>query len=168
MRDHHEIGLMPAALAFVLALGFVSPRSGAAENYVVDALGRLTSVTYDNGGSIHYTYDANGNILSIVTTLSPTAVDGEPVPALEFALGQNTPNPGSTRMSISFSTPSRGNVTLRVFEVSGREVAALVNGVLEAGRHIVRFDARRWAAGVYFYRLEAGGLTKTRRLVVLR
>ena len=151
-----------------IALGFWSPSPSAAENYVVDALGRLTDVTYDNGGSIHYTYDPNGNILAIVTTLDPTAVEGESAPALEFALAQNTPNPGSTPMSISFSTPARGPVALRVFDVGGRQIAALVDGVLDPGRHIATSDARRWAAGVYFYRLEAGGRTLARRLVVLR
>ncbi len=145
-----------------------APRlSLAAETYQHDAIGRLTDVAYANGGSIHYTYDANGNLLSIVTTLAATAAEGIH-PAYDFALGPTLPNPGSGRRNLLFSTPVRAHVTLRAFDVSGRMVATLVDETLEAGRHNLRFFTDRWGNGIYYYRLEMAGRVRSGRVVVLR
>jgi len=159
---------LAAALVLVLWSSSiaVSPVD-AAETYQHDALGRLTNVAYANGGSIHYTYDANGNLLSIVESLAVTGVE-EGTPAFEFALGRATPNPGSGARSIAFSTPARAHVALRVFDVSGRLVTTLVDAELDAGRHNLRFSSDRWGNGVYYYRLEMAGRMRSGRLVVLR
>ena len=154
-------------LAAALALAATPHLALAAETYQHDPLGRLTGVAYANGGSIHYTYDANGNLLSIVTSLAATAVDGG-VPALQFALGPTTPNPGSGPRSMAFTIPARGHVTLRVFDVAGREVATLYNRVLDPGPYNARFSTDRWGNGVYFYRLETAGHVRSGRMVVLR
>jgi YD repeat-containing protein len=136
------------------------------ESYTHDAIGRLTDVAYQNGGSLHYTYDANGNILSILTSLATAIEDANP--QLQFALGSTIPNRGSGPRSIVFSTPARGHVTLRVFDVSGSEVATLFERVLDPGLYVARFSSGRWAGGVYFYRLETGGRVRLGRMVVLR
>ena len=153
-------------LAIAIALAVPASRALATETDTYDAIGRLTDVAYQNGGSLHYTYDANGNILSIVTSLA-TAVEESGAP-LDFALGPTTPNPGSGPRSIVFTTPSRGHVTLRVFDVSGHEVATLYDRVLDPGRYVARFSSGLWAGGVYFYRLEMGGRVRVGRMVVLR
>ncbi len=167
MKANVEKTLASAALLVALALLGGTAPAHAAETYAYDAIGRLTDVAYANGGSIHYTYDANGNILSIVASLAATAVEGGG-PALEFALGPTTPNPGSGPRSMAFTIPTRGHVTLRVFDVSGREVATLYDRVLDAGRYNAQFSTDRWSNGVYFYRLEMGGRVRAGRLVVLR
>ena len=100
------------------------------------------------------------------TFMDLTAV--EESPPFEFSLEQSTPNPASARTIITFSTPTRGPVTLRVFDVRGRQVATLTNGILNSGPHTVEAQTGHWAAGIYFYRLEAAGLHKVRRLVVVR
>jgi len=138
----------------------------AVETYQHDAIGRLTDITYANGGSFHYTYDANGNLLSIVTSLA-TAVGDESAP-LQFALGPTTPNPGSGARNMAFTIPARGHVALRVFDVSGRVVATLYDRVLDAGHYNAQFSTDRWSNGVYFYRLETAGRVRSGRLVVLR
>jgi YD repeat-containing protein len=153
-----------AALLYLSLPG--TPRAAAMESYTHDAIGRLTDVAYQNGGSLHYTYDANGNILSIVTSLATAVEDASP--QLQFALGPATPNPGSGPRSMAFTIPARGHVTLRVFDVSGREVATLFDRVLDPGRYVARFSSGRWAGGVYFYRLETGGRVRVGRMVVLR
>ena len=158
--------LSPAAIAAALSLAGAAP--AVAETYIYDAVGRLTSVSYDNGGSIHYTYDANGNLVAIVTDVSITAVEGEAVPSFQFALGRATPNPGSGARSISFSIPSRGPVTLRVFDVAGRSVATLVDDLYDPGRYVARFSSDGWAGGVYFYRLTFEGRTHSGRMVLLK
>jgi YD repeat-containing protein len=153
-------------LALLLTPLIASPSVHAAETYAHDAMGRLIDVAYANGGSLHYTYDANGNLLSIVASLATAVEEGGTVP--EFALGPTLPNPASGSRSIVFTTPVRGHVTLRVFDVSGREVATLYDRVLDSGRYVARFSSDRWAGGVYFYRLEMGGRMRVGRMVVLR
>jgi YD repeat-containing protein len=138
----------------------------AAETYQYDAIGRLTDMAYANGGSLHYTYDANGNVLSETTSLA-TAVEDASAP-LRFSLGPATPNPGGSIRNLYFTLPARAHVTLRVFDVAGRLKATLVDHDHDAGRHDVRFFTERWATGVYYYRLESAGRVRAGRLVVLR
>ncbi len=151
---------------FVLAL-WTPSAARAAETRQYDALGRITDVAYANGGLLHYTYDANGNLLSTVASLAATAVGGT-IPRFEFALGPAMPNPGSGPRSVNFSTPVPARVTMRVFDVSGREVGTLLDGELPAGRHALRFTTERWGNGVYFFRLSMPGRVREGRLVVLR
>ena len=157
------------AVAFILALCVLAlwaAPAPAAETYGYDTMSRLIDVAYQNGCAIHFTYDANGNILSIITSLA-AAVDADGAP-LQFALGPTTPNPGSGARDVSFSLAAPGRVTLRVFDVTGRLQATLVDRDLERGRHDVRFFSDRWTAGVYFYRLESAGKVRSGRMVVLR
>jgi YD repeat-containing protein len=135
------------AFAIAFALARWAAPAPAAESSTYDTQSRLTDVTYQNGGSIHYTYDANGNIPSIVTSIATSVEEGQA--PLQFALGPTTPNPGSGPRHLVFSIPSNGHVTLRVFDVSGRQVATLLDRVLPAGHHDAQFSTDRWAAGVY-------------------
>ena len=154
------------AFAIALALTLWAAPAPAAETHTYDALGRLTDLAYANGGSLHYTYDANGNILSIVTSIATSVEEGQT--SLQFALGPTTPNPGSGARHLMFSIPSDGHVTLRVFDVSGRQVATLLDRVLPAGRHDAQFSTDSWAAGVYYYRLDLGARSRAGKLVVMR
>ena len=163
VRSHPGLA---SQLVTALAVAAWASLALAAETYQHDAIGRLTDVAYANGGSIHYTYDANGNIVSVVTSIA-TAVEESGAP-LQFVLGPTTPNPGSGQRSVAFTIPSRGHVTLRVFDVTGREVATLYDRTMDPGRYVARFSSDRWSGGVYFYRLELGGRVRSGRLVVLR
>ena len=158
-------------LAFALTIAcatmlWVTPAQ-AAESHTYDTQGRLTDLSYQNGSSLHYSYDANGNILSIVTSLLVTGVE-EVSAKFQFALGPTTPNPGRGSRNVYFTLPARGRVALRVFNVNGRLQATLVDRDLDKGRHDVRFFTDEWGAGVYFYRLELAGKTRSGRMVVLR
>jgi YD repeat-containing protein len=159
-----------AAAALVLAvLAAASPPGArAADTFTYDAVGRLTLVSYGNGGLLAYTYDDNGNVLSIVTSLGTTAAEESPAAPLVFALGPATPNPGPGARAVRFSIPGAGHATFRVFDASGRLVATPVDRALPAGRYEARLAADRWAAGVYFYRLTLGERTLSGRMVVLR
>jgi len=81
-------------------------------------------------------------------------------------LSQNYPNPsrGETVINYSLSTPSRTNLSL--FDVNGRLVKVLVNGVKEAGTHTLRLNGGSLTAGVYFYRLQTGNFSAVKRMVV--
>jgi hypothetical protein len=85
-----------------------------------------------------------------------------------FALSQNYPNPFNPATTINYQLPAQSYVTLRVFDVLGREVATLVNGVEQAGNKTVSFDAHGLASGVYYYRLQSGDFVATKKLLLVR
>ena len=85
-----------------------------------------------------------------------------------YALEQNYPNPFNQMTNIKYQITDKGKVSLRVYDVSGREVATLVNEELGAGTYQVRFDAGSLASGVYFYRLQSGDFVETRKLILLK
>jgi YD repeat-containing protein len=155
-----------AVLAVALATAWPAAPLHAAETYAHDAQGRLTDVAYQDGSSNHYTYDANGNLLSIVSTASTTDAGPTSAEPLRFALGPAMPNPGSGDRRIVFSIATAGHVTLRVTDVAGRAVATLYDRELAPGRYVASFASARWPGGVYFYRLENAGRSLTGRMVV--
>lgn len=85
-----------------------------------------------------------------------------------FSLEQNYPNPFNPTTTFSFSIPYSSFVILKVFDVLGREVGTLVNEERRSGTHSVEWDASGFASGVYFYRLQSGGLSETRKLILAR
>jgi hypothetical protein len=91
-----------------------------------------------------------------------------PIPPLVYSLGQNYPNPFNPRTTIPFALPEASAVTLRLFDLSGRQVTTLIDETLPAGEHRVTLQPDDLASGVYFYRLDAGTFRKVRRLTLVR
>jgi hypothetical protein len=91
----------------------------------------------------------------------------ESVPA-EIQLYQNYPNPFNSETRLGFRIQERGFVSLKVFDVLGREVATLVNDVKPPGTYEISWNAKGVASGVYFCKLTAGGFVQTRKLLLLR
>jgi photosystem II stability/assembly factor-like uncharacterized protein len=85
-----------------------------------------------------------------------------------FALKQNYPNPFNPATTICFSLPSRSFVSLKVFDALGREVSILLADELPAGTYTQQWNAAKMSSGIYFYRLQAGSFTETKKLVLLR
>jgi poly(3-hydroxybutyrate) depolymerase/ligand-binding sensor domain-containing protein len=102
-------------------------------------------------------------------TLVPTAVDHQKdnLPT-HYSLSQNYPNPFNPTTRISFSLPSRAFVSLKLFDALGRQVAVLVSKELSAGTYSSQWNASDVPSGVYFYRLQAGSFSETKKLIVLR
>ena len=86
----------------------------------------------------------------------------------EFALLQNYPNPLNPSTVISYQLPVNSFVTLKVYDVVGREVRTLVNGPKAAGTYTIQFDGSNLPSGVYFYSLRAGDFTSVKKLVLLK
>jgi len=86
----------------------------------------------------------------------------------EFELHQNYPNPFNPTTTLSYALPEGSNVKLTVFDVSGRQVAKLVDGYRNAGLHNVQFDAKGLASGIYIYRLTAGSFNATGKMVLMK
>jgi hypothetical protein len=99
----------------------------------------------------------------------PTSVDGgQKETPQSFELSQNYPNPFNPTTSIKYQIPSTSFVTLKVFDVLGREVATLVDEIESPGEHQVTFDAGQFANGLYIYRMTAGAWTESRKMLLLK
>jgi hypothetical protein len=85
-----------------------------------------------------------------------------------FYLGQNYPNPFNPSTNIKYSIPADGNVSLKVYDLLGKEVATLVNEPQQAGTFDVVFDGANLASGVYYYQLITGELTATKKLMLTK
>lgn len=84
------------------------------------------------------------------------------------SLFQNSPNPFNPSTTITYNLPSGMNVLLEVYNVLGQRAAKLVDGVENAGRHDVTFNASNLASGIYFCRLRAGGTVATRKMILAK
>ncbi|MBK8981404.1 MAG: T9SS type A sorting domain-containing protein [Ignavibacteria bacterium] len=119
-----------------------------------------------NAGQYNYRLkqvDFNGNfeyfnLSNEITIASPD----------EYSLNQNYPNPFNPSTKISFQIPTDGVVTLKIFDISGKEVSELVNGNLNAGFHTINFNATSLTSGVYFYKLTAGNFTKVMKMSLIK
>ncbi len=87
---------------------------------------------------------------------------------IKFELYQNYPNPFNPTTTIQFDIPKASFVTLKVYNILGREVATLVNEKREAGRYEAKFKASTLSSGVYFYRLQAGDYVSTKKFVLIK
>ena len=85
-----------------------------------------------------------------------------------FALSQNYPNPFNPTTTVSFDLPKKSFVSLKVFDVIGREVATIVSKEMSAGSYSRQWNAENIPSGVYFYRLQTGSFTETKKLVLLK
>ena len=86
----------------------------------------------------------------------------------EFSLSQNYPNPFNPSTNITFKLPKNGNVTLKVFNTLGQQVATLVNADYVAGTHTVNFDASSLSSGVYIYTLSSGDFLAAKKMILLK
>lgn len=103
-----------------------------------------------------------------ITVAGQTGIDDGPAAPERFELLQNYPNPFNARTTIAFVMPSRGRVTVEIFNLLGQRVDGLLDSDLAAGRHEMTWDAGDRQSGVFFYRVAVDGLTRTGRMVLLK
>jgi len=113
-----------------------------------------------------------GNNLYIdrVTSGILTGIEGNAITLTpdKFELSQNYPNPFNPVTKISFSIPKQSLVSLKVYDMLGKEVAKLVNEVKTAGVYNVNFDASSLSSGVYFYKIEAGNFSEIKKMMLIK
>lgn len=97
----------------------------------------------------------------------PQIADGMVLPT-EYQLNQNYPNPFNPTTVISYQLPENGFVTLKIYDVLGKEITTLVNEYKEAGYYEASFDASSLSSGVYFYKLQAGNFVTTKKMLLAR
>jgi hypothetical protein len=105
--------------------------------------------------------------IDIAISQVPSSADGNTGPAT-FKLLQNNPNPFNPSTIINFSIAKPGFVTLKVFDLLGREVATLVNDFTEQGNYRINFNAVSLPSGIYFYQLKAEGFSAVKKMILLK
>jgi photosystem II stability/assembly factor-like uncharacterized protein len=137
--------------------------SAPTPNYIFHGLSFLSATT---GWATADVDTAGGFIFRYSGTLA-VPVQGSPSEK-KFALQQNYPNPFNPSTTISFTIPNAAVVSLKVYDVLGREVATLINGRLAAGTHESIFNASKLSSGVYFYKLQAGDFVQTKKMLLVK
>jgi len=97
-----------------------------------------------------------------------TGVNDKTPQPLAFSLEQNYPNPFNPTTKIKYSIPRRSNLTLKIYNVLGQEVATLVNEAKPAGSYEINWNANKCASGIYFYQIKSGEFIKTKKMILLK
>jgi hypothetical protein len=85
-----------------------------------------------------------------------------------FALEQNYPNPFNPTTSIKYSIAKEGFVNISIYNALGEKVGSLVNELKKAGNYEINFDAREFASGIYFYRMESGSFISIKKMMLIK
>ena len=126
---------------------------------------------YDELNSISVMKNISADAIHIYNsnfTDIPTEVEDQSAIITEFKLSQNFPNPFNPSTSIQYAISSTQFVTLKVYDLLGREVATLVNEEKTTGSYEVEFDGNNLTSGIYFYKLKAGSFVETKKMILLK
>jgi hypothetical protein len=157
------------ARPFVNAANPITPYEGVPANW-------KTTQGYPVKENLRYTNStlltaASGNPLGDLTWFPEITVGvreiSNAVPS-KFNLEQNYPNPFNPTTNINYSITKAGQVSLKVYNVLGQEVATLVNQVQNAGHFVVNFDASKLASGIYMYTIQSNGVSLTKKMMLLK
>lgn len=119
----------------------------------------------------HTSANPNGEIRGQVATGNIAIVGIQQISTIvadKYALYQNYPNPFNPSTDIRFDLPKSGFVSLKIFDITGREVAREINQNLAAGTYKVTFNARALSSGLYFYKLETDGFVETKKMALIK
>lgn len=129
------------------------------------------SVIMDQPGQkIYYKVKAFGKEFTntVSTTIIPFKIGTGKYNEFSYVLNQNYPNPFNPATKITYTLAANSHVSLKVYDLLGNEVAALVNERKPAGYYSVEFDAGNLPSGIYFYTVTSGNFTYTRKMILLR
>ncbi len=141
------------------------------ENYLDTNLRLITgdarSAVFTTGGTFFTSRALTGELRYVVSTTTGITNLNTGIPE-GYKLSQNYPNPFNPSTNIKFDIPEKNNVTLKVYNVHGQEVAVLANGEYTAGSYVVNWNASGIASGVYFYTIQSGSFTQTKKLLLVK
>lgn len=125
-----------------------------------------TGCSLTNSSGYSYT-TGRPNIMLVMNLATGNTNNNSSVPQT-YSLSQNYPNPFNPVTKINFAIPKQSFVTLKVYDVLGREVKTLVNEIKTVGYYSVDFNASDFSSGVYFYRFETEGFTDVKRMLLIK
>ena len=147
-----------------------SDPTGAEFSWRLNILGGDSTENVPIGGDTLYLYTQKG--LSVFDTIRVhgLTVDVNEVPntPASYYLSQNYPNPFNPSTKINYSIAAAGIVTIKIYNILGREISTLVNEEKSAGKYEVNFNASALASGVYFYQIKAGGFVSSKKMILLK
>jgi len=138
----------------------------AKNNWLVKEIQPSTYYPLNNDSSYNVTTTQLQGFERVLDNATITSVEQRPIIARQFTLEQNFPNPFNPTTHLRFTIADVRFVTLKVFNVLGQEIASLVKNTLPAGSYDITFDARSFSSGVYFYRLTAGNIVQTKKMIL--
>ncbi|MBC8043889.1 MAG: T9SS type A sorting domain-containing protein [Rhizobacter sp.] len=149
-------------------VGFGSGATFSGGYAMVSGGGMNNFSSTNSQGNMADSLGGNGNAFSNSDDGSASlTVEASPIPTA-FGLLQNYPNPFNPTTAIQYQLPIPSKVSLKVFDLLGREVQTLVNDTKPAGYYQANFNASQLASGTYFYKLQAGTFVQTKRLTVVK
>jgi hypothetical protein len=146
-------------------LGRVQVSGNNAFDVFVDDSAIQVATTGTLRGDIDRTWYDGVSYAAVSTIVSDVEIHLVPT---GFMLSQNYPNPFNPSTNFEFRVSDLGFVSLKVFDILGREVATLVNEVRPAGVYKVRWDASSLPSGVYVFRLRAGNLVSAKKMILMK
>jgi hypothetical protein len=158
-NDHFEIIRNNQKIAEVLTLG----NDVAGHSYAYLDRTALNGTTYEYS---LLAVDVSGN-REVLSNTSATPRENAATVS-EYALLQNYPNPFNVSTNFVFDLKENGFVTLKLYNISGQEVATLVNDNLESGRHFISFNAGSLPSGVYIYRLNVNNFAAEKKMLLIK
>jgi photosystem II stability/assembly factor-like uncharacterized protein len=120
-----------------------------------------------NKCSVGWAIGASGQIVRLGDFIDNIHNIENEIPS-SYLLKQNFPNPFNPTTNIYFAIPQSGLVTLKIFDIAGREISTLVNEVRAAGSYIVDFNASDLSSGAYFYRIESGNFVDSKKMMLIK
>ncbi len=131
----------------------------------------LTHFDFIQSANVVYGYavSSNGNVIKLTDTLGilTGVITNNNIPS-DFSLSQNYPNPFNPVTAINYSIAENVNVKISVFDILGRQIAIPVNEFKNAGNYEVNFNAENLGSGIYYYRIEAGSFTDTKKMILIK
>jgi hypothetical protein len=128
---------------------------------------RVSQILQDPNSDTLYVATRGGGVVKLFAPFIVNVPDGNEEVPTSFNLDQNYPNPFNPQTTISYQLPANSFVSLKVYDLLGREVAALVNEMKRPGTREVAWDANNLPSGVYFYRITAGENTQTKKMILM-
>jgi hypothetical protein len=126
-------------------------------------------VVLDHDNSITEIHEDNNKGYAILGSTSVTGVEDEDyILPEDYILYQSYPNPFNPTTTIKYSIPNSDVVSLKVYDILGREVAVLLDEYKSAGTYSVEFNASRFASGVYFYQLHSSSFVETKKMILMK
>ncbi len=153
--------------------GVVKKSTNGGLNWTTQSTSGLTGIThfdfYRNGSTVWgYAVCSDGTVLKLNETVTGVSEPINTTVPAQYSLEQNYPNPFNPSTTINFSLPTASDVTVKVYNALGYEVMTLVNEYKNAGTHQVIMNASGLTSGIYFYKIEAGNFTATKKLTLIK
>lgn len=137
---------------------------GVGDNHWIKLTPDMVSAKVENVFGVMASQDNPHPLVDIVTGIKQ---EDDSVP-LTYSLDQNYPNPFNPSTTIKFAIPQQSNVTLKIYNMLGQEVATLVNEQMTAGNYTVNFDASNLSSGIYLYSIKAGQFNVTKKMMLIK